>query len=363
LEIKILLVAGSFPPMRCGVGDYSYGLAKALSAMPGVKVGVLTSAYQFERGGNIEVFPVVNKWSLFEIHKIIRVILRWSPDIVHIQFPTQGYGNGWLPWVMPAVSVLMKKKVVQTWHEGFSRRSAPGLFLISIFRSALIVVRSHYEDLLHPMLRWALWWGKPYFIPNASTIPEIELGNQQKDALRKRYLNNRKRLIVFFGFVSPQKGIELIFDIANPVSDQIVIAGEISTHPGYYREIVTRASAEPWAGRVTISGFLPPDEVAALLTVADAVILPFRLGGGEWNTSLHAAVSQRVFVLTTSLTQNGYDEKQNVYYAKVDDVQEMKMALGIYAGNRRTSTAGDHKNGWPHISQEHRNLYEAILPG
>jgi hypothetical protein len=212
-------------------------------------------------------------------------------------------------------------------------------------------------------MRWALWNKSVVFIQNASVIPRNDLSEQEKSTLKERYLKEQKRLIVFFGFVHPHKGVELLFDIADPASDHIVIAGEMGEGGDYQQEIMRRASAEPWLGKVTTTGFLPPGDVAGLLAVADAVILPFRDGGGEWNTSIHGATLQGTIVITTSQSRNGYDKKHHVYYAKVDDVQEMRSVLEVYAGRRREYDAHPDSNAWRQIAAEHHSLYEHLLAG
>jgi glycosyltransferase involved in cell wall biosynthesis len=362
--MRILLVTGSFPPMRCGVGDYSFNLASALIADPSVCVGVLTSTLAEGQDliGGIEVFPVIKNWSLVEILKVVKIINNWSPDIVHIQYPTQGYGNASLPWVLPLIAFFMRKKVVQTWHEGYSRRTAPKLFLISIVPGGLVFVRPQYEKDLHPQLRWALWGKKIAFIPNASAIPRVDLDEKKKDSIKSQYLKKQTRLIVFFGFVYLHKGVELLFEISDPALDQIVIAGDVDERGEYCQEILRCASTEAWQGKVTIAGFLPSADVAALLAVADAVILPFRAGGGEWNTSIHGAVLNGAFVLTTSLTKNGYDKQRNVYCAKVDDIQEMKSALSIYVSSRRKYDSDIDRDEWQDIAKKHCLLYENMIP-
>ena len=148
----------------------------------------------------------------------------------------------------------------------------------------------------------------------------------------------------------PHKRVELLFEIADPATDQIVIVGEMIHKGDYLNEIKRRATVESWLEKVTFTGFLPNTDVAALLTIADAVILPFRNGGGEWNTSIHGAVLNGAFVITTSLTQNGYDKKRNVYFAKVDDVQEMRSALDTYAGVNRQYDADIDRDEWQHIA-------------
>jgi glycosyltransferase involved in cell wall biosynthesis len=303
----------------------------------------------------------MNKWGLAEALKVIKIMRRWSPDIVHIQYPTQGYGRRLLPWALPIISFLMGKKIVQTWHEWYARRDAPKLFLKSIVPSRLIFVRPEYEKTLHPNLRWALWNSKTAFIPNASSIPRVALSEQMKDVIRNRYVKKQKRLVVFFGFLYPHKGVELLFDIADSSSDQIVIAGEVDEGGEYCRELMKRASTDQWLGKVTFTGFLPVADAAELLAVADAVILPFRTGGGEWNTSIHGAVLNGAFVITTSLTQRGYDRKRNIFFAQVDGVEEMRLALGSYAGRRREYDADIDLDEWIKIGNQHRLLYESII--
>ena len=92
--------------------------------------------------------------------------------------------------------------------------------------------------------------------------------------------------------------------------------------------------------------------------MADVVILPFRgNGGGSWNTSIHGAVLNGAFVITTSRTQNGYDKKSNVYYSKVDNVNEMRAALASYSGNRREYDSGIDSDEWRNIAFLHNELY------
>jgi len=349
--------------MRCGVGDYTYSLAKVLAADTKVHIGVLTSVPGGKIGktDGIEIFPVINRWCLAEALKVINIVRSWSPDIVHIQYDTQGYGNGLLPRVLPLISFLMRKKVVQTWHGGGGIRDALNCFLKLLIPGALVVVHRQYKDNYHRIYHWILRAKNPVFIPNASAVPRAILGEREMSEIKTQYLKKQKRLVVFFGFVYPHKGVGLLFEIANPDSDQIVIAGEIDEKGDYSREIFRRASVEPWLGKVTITGFLPVADVAALLGVADAVILPFRIGGGEWNTSIHGAVLNGAFVITTSLTQNGYDKKRNIYFAKINNIQEMRSALSIYAGMRREYDADIDSNEWGKIADEHYALYKSLI--
>lgn len=361
--MKVLLVTGSYPPLRCGIGDYTFHLASALALYTDCEVGVLTSSGAKSNNDRISIFPIMDRWRLFELLKAIRVIRSWSANVVHIQYPTQGYGNGILPWILPLFAFLMGKKVVQTWHEIYGEDNVPKLFMAkAIVPGGLVFVRPNYKDKLCPSLRWTLKNKKLAFIKNASSIPKSTMTEQERDALRASFLRKQERLIVFFGFVYPHKGIEHVFEVADPAIDQIVIAGEIADIElkGKIENLINNSS---WSGHVTITGFLPEKDVSNLLSIADAVVLPFRNGGGEWNTSIHSAILQGTFVITTSSVRNGYDENSNVYYAKIDDVQEMKGALNSFSGSRRKYNAEiDDINEWQEIALDHYALYAGLWP-
>jgi len=363
LIVRVLLITGSYPPMACGVGDYTSGLAKALVAHGDISVCVLTSkgASEHDIVNALQVFPIMNNWTLVELFKAVKVIWSSCSDIVHIQYPTQGYKGGLLSWFIPLIALLMRKKVVQTWHEIYSSSNDIRLLIKGVVSGGLVVVRPEYEKKLPTKLQWILRNKKMRFIRNASAIPNINLSKRKQAEVKRKYIKEQKRLIVFFGFIYPHKGTELLFDIADPELDQIVIAGQFGSDDKYHQKILERANAKPWAGKVTITGFLSSQDIASLLAVSDAVILPFRTGGGEWNTSIHTAVLQKSFVLTTSESCIGYDEKNNVYYSEIDNIQEMKTALDAYAGKRRINNSEIDRDEWERISDDHYALYKTLL--
>jgi glycosyltransferase involved in cell wall biosynthesis len=104
-SLRILIVTGSFPPMRCGVGDYTSCLAEALGKHEDVRVAILTSeqACKPTQDVSYDIFPVVKSWQISDFSRIEKVIRQWRPDIVHIQYPTQGYGGHILAYVLPVL--------------------------------------------------------------------------------------------------------------------------------------------------------------------------------------------------------------------------------------------------------------------
>lgn len=357
--MRVLLVTGSLPPMRCGVGDYTLGLAQALAAQPDVEVGVLTSDQAVTPpDSRLQVFPNMGRWKLRELGRAIHAIRRFSPDIVHIQDPTQGY-RGYAPFLLPVIVRLLGKRVVRTWHEVPHPAHARRYRLQSADRGPILHVRPDLAKDLPAELA-SRRTRQFVYIPNASVIPKSGGSKSELRALRERYLQGQRRLIVFFGFIFAHKGVDRLFDIADPQRDHVVIAGQHEEGSAYYAELKQRASTAPWQGHVTFTGFLDANASADLLAAADAVVLPFRRGGGIWNTSIHAAVTQGTFVLSTAEPATGYDTLRNIHFAAPEDVSGMKSALEQYAGRKRAYSP-EVDDEWTHIARQHVAVYEKLL--
>ena len=349
--------------MYCGVGDYTASLVEALSELSDTQVAVLTTQVDgvVKAGGKFKLLQLVPSWKWSALRFVLGAIRDWHPHIVHIQYPTQGYGSGWLPWILPLFLRLMKIQQVHTWHEflpmGCHRHSA----LIALCCEGVIVVRPHYKESMSSFYRW-LVRDKPFeFIPNASALPVASLTDEERATVRRQFTAKDARIVAYFGFIYPHKGVEDIFEIADPEEHHLVIIGSCDDVDSYHRLILDRVRKGAWKGKATVTGFLPADQAAKVLAASDVVILPFRHGGGLWNTSLHGAVIQGSFVLTTSQVQRGYDSTRNIYFAKPGDIGEMREALRAYIGQRNDRTNQAQYASWSEIAKSHEMMYRVVL--
>jgi glycosyltransferase involved in cell wall biosynthesis len=348
--------------MKCGVGDYTASLAKALARRKDTSVAVLTNAAAspIPSEFDFEVFPIAKGWRMGDAIRIARVVRHWRPDIINVQYPTQGYGPRYLPWLLPTMFKMSNLPVVQTWHEYHMERVRRNL-LNAALSGGLIAVRPDYEGNMPKWFRWLTGRKRFVFIPNASAIPRKRLTEQERLAIRSRFMSLSTGMVVYFGFVYPHKQVDLLFEISDPACDHLVLICDLNAEDEYHRLILDRVRREPWIGRATVTGFLPSEEVAQILAAADAVVLPFRDGGGTWNTSIHAAVTQRTFVLTTSREKHGYDVSKNIYYARPDDVADMRSALRNHIGSKGAEVDEDPSAEWETIAEAHRAFYGSIL--
>jgi len=368
--MRVLLVTGSFPPMKCGVGDYTYHLATALSRNDCLDVAVLTDlgALPVSRDSDFVVFPII-KDRMRSIFQTIKKLHRWKPDVIHFQYPTMGYkGWGVLHILLPIVVWLMRIPVYMTWHEPFriTRFRIPNsmiIILFSVILQGLIFVRPNYLDLM-PSWFSRIIRNKNYrMIPNASTIPTRRLNDTQVSVVREKLGLVRARLVVFFGFSFPNKNVEQVFEIANANRDFVVLITDLDPSLEYQKKILEIVGSETWKGRVNVTGFLPAENVAEILASADAVILPLEDGAGVWNTSVHAVIDQGTFLVTTSLDERGYSPESNVYYSKPNDIADMRLALNLYLGRKRKNEQNYNLRCWDKIANDHSEMYRSSING
>ncbi|OZA05610.1 MAG: hypothetical protein B7X95_05765 [Methylophilaceae bacterium 17-44-8] len=228
--MKVLIVTGSYPPDKCGVGDYTYHLAEAISAKVNVEVAVLTnlSKIESEHGSKVKTFRRMPSWKNISLFEIKRVVSEFRPDVVHIQYPTQGY-RGSPPSLMPLYFRCLGIPVVQTWHEYFYQSGVKWHNLLGC--NALIYVRPDFPKKIPSWVNKIISKTPQFYIANTSTIPSIELSVSEKNKI-KDFLSQGKPIVCFFGFAHANKGLEQLFDIVNPAECHLVLICDLSTKDG-----------------------------------------------------------------------------------------------------------------------------------
>jgi glycosyltransferase involved in cell wall biosynthesis len=368
--------------MRCGVGDYTRQLARALAQDAHLTVAVLTDSKIGSNAADMtfDVLPVISSWRCAELSVIVAAIRKWAPDVVHIQYPTLGYGLEVLPSLLPLALRILGFTVVQTWHEPESltfllrSRLIFGFFARAIVPGGLVVVRPDFREKTHWLLRWAFFNKNFRCIPNATAVPAVTLTERERQTIRNQYARPGAYMIAYFGFLYPRKRVELLFEIIDPEDSHIVIMGDgfreddlwrfpastFEENVRYRCHITRLAEADRWKDKVTMTGFLPGEEAARVLAAADAAVFPFLDGGIGFNTSVHAAQAQGTFVLTTSVHRRGYESSNNIYFAGENDLQDMQQALIRFRGNRANVSQGSLPP-WRSIALLHAELYQASV--
>jgi glycosyltransferase involved in cell wall biosynthesis len=120
--VNIALVSGSAGDSRCGVGDYAYELAQHLALDAEVHLyydhNHGPARPPFEKLSTLHLHPVKG-FSVFSLSKLTRELRQRNYDIVHVQYPSKGYGTSVGPGFLPQNLAGMKSRsrIVVTLHE------------------------------------------------------------------------------------------------------------------------------------------------------------------------------------------------------------------------------------------------------
>lgn len=297
----------------------------------------------------------MDSWSLRELPSFVALLGKINPDIIHVQYPTRGYGPGTLPYTVPILAKLAGKSCVQTWHERPELRR----FLLNALPSdTVIIVEDDLPLFLSPLIARLTTRKQWYNIPIASNIPVVQMTREDIREEKSRYCSGDQRLVVFFGFTTPEKGVEYLFDIADPATDILVIVSQLSPNDGYHRRILELVGSGKWEGRCTVTGYLSTDRVARLLRAADAVVFPFVSGIRSKNGSVLAALAQGTLVVTTSTESYGYDPQKNMFCASPGDIDGMQVALRQYSATKVLPVV---TMSWDAIAEKHYQLYTSLI--
>lgn len=363
------MILGSLPPMKCGVGDSMVILAQEISSL-GKKVGILTSK---EAGllNDADVLNILPNWHLKNFFLAMKEIKKWEPDLIHFQFPSLGYKTGFLPYFLCMYLSMRGHKIVQTWHEPpikspFSRNLTEKLkrFIVSfrylpnvIFSSNIIEVEKNALKNLRFIYKPFMKNKKVSHIPVTSNIPASSASDQKLCETRKMFSDDKK-IITYFGFVFPHKGIDQIFKIADPKRDHVVLICSFKEQDSYHIELKNKINSfEEWKGSFTITGFIDSKKVADILMASDIVLLPFRTESTLRNGSIFAAMLQGTTIVTTSKNRRGYDQENNIYFNEPDDIHGMSKDLDdIFS--KPTNKKKANLLTWRDIAKKHIKLYE-----
>ena len=362
--MRIMLVCGWPPPAGppCGVADATAQLARGLLEN-GLEVGMVAgeskqTPFRFgDETVGVDAFPIMEAWSFREIPKFLRTIAEWKCDIVHLHYPAQAYGRSWMPYFLPLLLRWKGETVVQTWHEHTRYRFFPN----AIPSDTLIVVEPGFRQNVRRRYKWMVERKNVRFIQIASNIPPVELSDQERAGIRADCLRNGSTLVAYFGFVYPEKGLETVFEVADPVQDTVLIVGDMDfKNNDYHRTFLPTIEGPRWKGKVTVTGYVTPVEAARLLAASDVVLLPFARGVRHNNGSFLAATAQGTLVVTTTDGKNGYDVEGNVFYAPLGDTEIMRQALRKYRGRRRKVSSSWFADPG-RLARDHIPVYEEAL--
>ncbi|HEX3392547.1 MAG TPA: glycosyltransferase family 4 protein [Solirubrobacteraceae bacterium] len=306
--MRILLFNPSYPPVACGVGDYTRGLATAL-VCAGHDVTVITGATSTTAAeGPPRVLPLLRDWG---VRAFLRARPRFAwprPDLVVSSFPAVVEGSHVrLLYLLPGMAKVLLGRPRTTFivHE-FVRtgETERRLLRLALWAADQIVAVTEAErDAL--VARYPSAAARTVVRHNAPSIP-IAVDDPAADTRARAALAPRERhVIAFFGLIwAPAKGFEELLEALARTDALLVATGSLDPANSYHAHVDTEIERLGLGERVRWLGFLSDDEVGRLLRTVDAVVLPYRGGAESGYTSLLAALVNGAAVITTRGPQN-----------------------------------------------------------
>lgn len=332
--MHVLMVTGSFPPDVCGVGDYAYRLTQALVEQ-GVEVTIIDKA----------------RLTAGPYRSVLEDLQRIRYDILHIQYPSVGYGKSLFPQLLS-----LKMPAIVTLHEFSQVRLARKLASISFLLSA--------RHLLFTSEIEMNWVGRffPQIMAKSSVIP---IGSNILP-VGESYIRRRDE-VVYFGLISPRKGIEEVLKFA-------AIGHRLNTH---IKVRIIGSVPEPFrryaARMIERSRDLPiiwtldksESEVAKLLAESAVAYLPFPDGASERRGSLKVILSAGVVCISTEGRRLPEPLRRQLVIAR-DGEEAFAKAVALLADQQRcdllSSASVDYAKSfsWEHIARRHIQIYQAM---
>ncbi len=333
----VLMVSGSWPPQACGVGDYTERLCCELERND-------IAVVRFANDG-------LSKPYSFDT---VRQVNEADCDLVHIQYPTAGYGRSFTPSALP--SRVRGKPVIVTLHEYSSFRWYRRPWFSPFARRCATRIFTTDEERQLFERRFPSRNGIDLTVDIASNIPVAVSATR------------RVGRVSYFGLIAPNKGIEAFLDLceiagATPNDLTFELIGAVpAQHRRYAEAILQRASA----CNALLSLDLANEAVAKRLAASTFAYLPFPDGASGKRGTLAAAIVNGLIVVTRHTPITPEWIRSATLDANVPAAAFKVLTLLQQDGRQRDAAAklsaqAASRFRWDAIAQRHADLYRHLL--
>lgn len=360
--MRILIISGSYPPMKCGVGDYTAKLIENFKAS-GHQAEVLTTRD-------------VGRWVFLSIPKIIKFTRRFNPDIIHIQYPSSEYGRSLMINFLPLFLRLSfpRSKIFCTFHE-FKSYTILGKIraIVGMFACKKIIVVDPEETKAIKRYFPAV---RPGFIPiGANVLPQNNFSESVRERRRTLGINNGEIAISFYGFIQPDKGFEYLIDafaefIARYEDAKLLVLGELGV-VGHYSPMVKKVvkkyqekirkkiDDKKITSEIIWTGYLSEDEASKYFPLSDIAVFAFDEGGSTRRGSMITAMAYGLPIVTTkpSYFKDFYLIKPKSASAILEALVDISSSLMLRKKLAESSKKSYQEFRWENIINAHLELY------
>jgi glycosyltransferase involved in cell wall biosynthesis len=314
--MRIAFIAGEYPPLQGGLGDYTRELARAL-AMAGHEPHVLTKSVRGVPGeeftSGIHVHRAIPHWDWTTLPYVSRFIRHYQPDVLNLQYQAAAYNMHGAINLLPRL-LAGRTPMIITFHD----LKVPYLFPKAgpLRTQAILDMAQHgaatiVTNVVDQATLAAAYVNKLFLIPIGSNITPTGLDRfDRAEWLRAHGISADTGVVGYFGFMNESKGGETLIRALAEAREQqldvtlLLIGGQTGesdpTNVAYAKHIMQLADQLKVREHMVLTGYLDDQGVSESLAACDCMALPYRDGASFRRGTLMAALAHGCAVITTT---------------------------------------------------------------
>ena len=301
-----------------GMYAYADALCRGLSEA-GVDVTVLTSSawpekpvpfnierrlseFTKEQGGGSRLHWAADRFcrSVLNSFRRNRFALKGSYDVVHFQ----GAGmplldQFFLKPLAKSLPVVMTVHDIKSHYERFVSRDS---FLRRSLRIPHCLI-THYQNGKSQLIdHWGVDDERVSVIPHGIMMP-LHHSIGRSEARRRQNLPEKRRIILFFGSIRPNKGLDVLLEALNYIRSRVpevllIVAGAVPRGMNFqkYSDIIQKLNLSENV-RTEIN-FIPDEDVDSFMAASDLVVLPYTKFEAQSGVLLRAYAHEKPVVVS-----------------------------------------------------------------
>jgi glycosyltransferase involved in cell wall biosynthesis len=363
-----------------GVAGYTARLARAL-ADGGAEVAVIAptedGAPARERHGSVTVERRFAPGAA-ALPRAAQAARATGAPVVHLQHETFLYGGpSSVPGLPGALRMLRRSRVptVVTMHHvvepqsvdrDFTRlhrvRAPARVARVGLARVQAAIRRNARAIVVHEP-------GLARSVPEATVIPHgIDVTNPSTRRARERlHLQDERRLIVLcFGFLAPYKGLEAALEGARLAGDAVrmVVAGGPHPRLAAAGDPYAAGLRDRWGDSAEFTGYVPGTAVADWFAAADVALVPYPRPFATSGPLALALGAGTPALLSVPLAACIGASTAEAVPADAESIAARLQLLARSAGARERLAAATRElareRAWPQVARRHLELYEEV---
>ena len=213
----------------------------------------------------------------------------------------------------------------------------------------------------------------PFGINNA--VPNTSLS--PRDAKQRLGIGEDERTILFFGRITPYKGLDYLIPafrqvLAGLENYRLIIAGRVDRCEKYWEALRENIGEEIRGGRILVrADFIPDDETEVYFKAADVLVLPYRHIYQSGVLFLGQSFGLPVVAADVGSLKNEIVEGKTGFVFRPEDPADLARTIGEYfasdlyadldARRREIQDYATQRHSWDAVGQITMSVYAGLL--